>query len=233
VKLGWLGAAALVLTACAKDAPPPKPPALVKPPTPATVSVAQPGGDAADPHQAALLRQLQEPWGARNDKDDQVHAPTPDWENWKRVRYWGVEHFTGFRYGKDHHVVAIVFVHEAAADKPHTSETCMRSFEAWGRPQLKSLQVKFEPFQAHQSRFRGRPLSIHSVDGSFSTGFTTTRFSAAWAAYAAYPNACLIYAMAAPWRDHGELAQKVRDRWVNEGFKLMRPRTPEAPTRKP
>src|SRR5690606_3693419 len=97
---GW-GAVVLLLTAACGSSGVTQPPGA--PPSPHTVTVAEPGGDAHDPHKAALERQLKEPWGARNDKDDQLHAPTPDWQNWKRVRYWGVDHFTGFRYGDDHH----------------------------------------------------------------------------------------------------------------------------------
>jgi hypothetical protein len=28
-------------------------------------------------------------------------------------------------------------------------------------------------------------------------------------------------AVAVPWRDHKDLAQKLRDRWISEGFALM------------
>src|SRR5687768_5050364 len=77
-------------------------PTRPKPPTPASVTVKEPGGDAEDKQGAALFRQLDEAWGLRNDKDDQLHVPLPDHQHWKRVRFWGVEHFVGFRYGGDH-----------------------------------------------------------------------------------------------------------------------------------
>ena len=194
--------------------------------------MAEPGGDAHDPHEAALRRQLELAWGARNDKDDQVWAPTPDWERWKRVRYRGFEHFTGFRYGDDHHVIAVVFVQDVPEGTPVKSETCLRRFEQWGRPQIQFLDVKFGKFDVQHKSWRDQPLEVRSVDGEFATGFTKTRFSAAWTAYPAYPGACLVYAMAVPWRDHDELARKVRDRWVNEGFPQMILRTTERPVRK-
>jgi hypothetical protein len=203
-----------------------------KPPTPVSVNVAEPGGDAHDPHQAALLRQLEAPWGARNDKDDLVWAPTPDWENWKRVRYRGFEHFTGFRYGDDHHVIAVVFVQDVPEGTPVKSDVCMRRFEQWGRPQIQMFDVKFGQFNVVHKSWHDQPLEIRAVDGEFASGFTKTKFSAAWTAYPAYPNACLVYAMAVPWRDHDQLAQKVRDRWVSEGFVHMWPRTPDRPVRK-
>lgn len=207
-----------------------KPPGA--PPTPQTITVAQPGGDAHDPHWAALNRQLTEPWGARNDKDDQLHVPTPDWEKWKRVRYWGVEHFTGFRYGDDHHVIAIVFVQDIEPGEDNDSRACLRRFESWVRPQIKNFEVKLGPIGVRETGWREHKVLVQFVDGWVDTGFSRKEFSAAWAAYPAYPDACLIYAMAVPWRDQAELAKQVRDRWVGEGFQRMNPLTPARPFRK-
>lgn len=203
-----------------------------KPPTPESVTVAEPGGDAHDPHRAALLRQLERPWGARNDKDDQLHAPTPDWEKWKRVRYWGVDHFTGFRYGDDHHVIAIAFVQDIEDGDDNDSRSCLRRFEAWVRPQIRNFDVKLGPVGVRESTWRERKILVQFVDGWVDTGFSRKEFSAAWTAYPAYPDACLVYAMAVPWREQQELAKKVRDRWVAEGFQRMSPLTPTRPFRK-
>jgi len=204
-----------------------QPPGL--PPKPATVTVAEPGGDAADPHEAALTRLLAAPWGARNDKADQIRAPLPDWENWKRVRYFGVEHFVGFRYGDDHHAMALAFVQDLPPGTPVKSDSCMRHFEAWGLPQTHAFDVKFSPFEAHFAKWQNQILESRSVDGRVNLGFTAAEFSGAWAAYPAYPGGCLIYAIAVPWRDHKELAEKLRDRWVNEGFPLMNVVSPAMP----
>ena len=203
-----------------------------KPPTPESVTVAEPGGDAHDPHKFALTRQLSEPWGARNDKDDQLHAPTPDWEKWKRVRYWGVEHFTGFRYGDDHHVVAIVFVQPIERGDKNDSRACLRRFESWVRPQIRSYEVKLGPVGVRESAWRSEKILVQFVDGWVDTGFSRKEFSAAWAAYPAYPDACLVYAMAVPWREQPDLAKQVRDRWVAEGFQRMNPLTEVRPERK-
>src|SRR6185436_13955225 len=43
-----------------------------KPPSPESVTVKEPGGDAASPEEAALFRQLDEAWGQRDDKDGQL-----------------------------------------------------------------------------------------------------------------------------------------------------------------
>lgn len=196
------------------------------------MTVKEPGGDADDAQQAALFRQLDEGWGPRADKDEQLLVPLPDSEHWKRVRYWGVEHFLGFRYGKDHHALAIAFVQEVPAGTPVNTDTCMRRFEAWGRPQLKPFDVKFGQFGVQHQRWRGQRLDIYTVDGEVSVGFTTTSVSAAWAAYPAYSDGCLILAVGVPWRDHPDLAKQVRDRWVKEGFTQVDSKTTERAARR-
>ena len=74
---------------------------------------------------------------------------------------------------------------------------------------------------------------ISYVDGKLNWGLSRVEFSGAWAAYPAYSNACLIYAVGVPWREHGDLAQKLRDRFIDEGFALMNTLTTERPYRKP
>ena len=220
---------ALFSTACGSSAVR-QPPG--KAPSPQTVSVAEPGGDAHDPHEAALRRQLEQPWGRRNDKDDQVHVPTPDWEHWKRVRYWGVEQFAGWRYGDDHHVMAMLFVQDVPPGENNDSETCLRRFEAWGRPQIRGYDVKLGPMGMRQASWRDQPIVVKWVDGHVDLGFKRRQFSAAWSAYPAYADACLIYAVGVPWDGHEDLAKRVRDRWLDEGFERMQPLTPEKPVRK-
>jgi hypothetical protein len=192
--------------------------APMAPPTPASVSVKEPGGDAQDPQRAALERLLGEPWGGRTDKDEQLLAPMPDWEHWKRTRYWGFDHLVGFRYGKEHRAMIAARVHEMPAGVPVKSETCMREFVDWARPQIAGFDVKLSPFQVKVARWREQPLVIQSVDGWVSWGIGSADFSAAWAAYPAYKDACVIYGVAVPWRDQPELAKQVRDRWINQGF---------------
>lgn len=221
----------LVLSLPACGASQPAPGIARVPPTPASITKAEPGGDAPDPQAAALTRLLQSPWGHRPDKDDQLALALPDPDNWKRVRFFGVEHFVGFRYGNDHHALAAVFVQEAKDVATLTSAECLKRFEAWGRPRVEAFDVDFEPFAVEHSRFRGRPRIAFTMDGSVLLGFSRPEFSAAWTAYTIYPGACLISAIAVPWRKHPELARKVRDRFVDEGFGLLEPKTEQAPYR--
>ena len=221
---------AFVLGGCGSGAAPSTKPAGA-PPTPTTVTLQHPGGDAADPHVAALERLLKEPWGQRGDKDNQLLVALPDAANWKRVRYWGVEHFLGFRYGKEHHALVVIFVQNVEEQQP-SSEDCLRHFDAWGRPLIKPFDVDFDPFHPHHSKFRAKSLVTLDVDGKLSLGFSRPEFSAAWAAYPLYPKTCLISAVAVPWRTNHDLAQKVRDRFVSEGFAQLQPLTEEPPHRK-
>src|SRR5262245_57018221 len=211
-----LGVSLVALACASTPAPPRQPPG--RPPTPASVTKNEPGGDADDPHRAALERMLAEPWGSRNDKDDQVVAPLPDAPKWRRIRYWGFDHLAGFRYGKTYHAVGAIAVQDVPPGTPVRSETCLAAFESWARPQMQGLDVRFEPFQTTLARWRDQPLVIQAMDGWVSWGISSTEFSAAWAAYPAYKDACLIYAVAVAWRDSKDLAQKVRDRYVAEGF---------------
>lgn len=207
-----------------------QPPGL--PPAPASVTLKEPGGDAADAHAAALERLSTAPWGSRGDKDDQLAVPLPDSGNWKRVRYFGVEHYVGFRYGDDHHALVIAFTRQLPPGTAMKSDTCMRQFEAWGLPQTHPFDVKFSPFETHLGKWQGQILESRSVDGRVNLGFTSSEFSGAWAAYPAYADGCLVMAIAVPWRDHKDLAQKLRDRWVTEGFALMATASNVRPERK-
>jgi len=231
--LSILGFVAVILSlgACSSAAAPPAAPAAPppRPPTPATVTQAQPGGDAEDPHRAALERLLASPWGARNDKGDQIHAPLPDWENWRRVRYFGFDHLAGFRYGKAYHAASVARVQELPPGTVARSETCLRAVEAWVRPQLQGFEVKLGPIDSKLTRWRDQALEIHTVDGWVSWGVGSADFSAAWTAYPAYPNACLVFGIAVPWRDQKELAIRVRDRFVSEGLTLLQALTPDVP----
>lgn len=203
-----------------------------RPPTPASVTVAEPGGNAADPNLAALDRVVTGRWGLRDDKDHQLLVPLPDWRKWRRVRYWGVHHFTGFRYGDSHHVIAIVFVKPVPEGVTPDADACMERFVSWARSRIRNFDVKLTPIERKDARWHHKQMDVETVDGNVDFGFSHHPFSAAWATYPAYPDACLIYAIAVPWRGHKEIAQEVRDRFVAEGFWRMRPLTKMAPHRK-
>ncbi len=201
------------------------------PPTPASVTLAEPGGDAHDPHEAALLRQLEQGWGFQVDKDNQLRLPLSDTEHWQRVRFRLIDHFTGFRYGKDRHLVTVAFVVDTPPDEKQTSESCMARFEASAIEKAETAGARYREVRGKTLRWKKKPLLVHSTDGSLDFFFRHYEFSAAWAAYPAYRDACLVYAVVVQWEGYPELARKVRDRWVDEAFVAIKPLTRTRPYR--
>ncbi|HEY3595327.1 MAG TPA: hypothetical protein VGL13_15680 [Polyangiaceae bacterium] len=110
------------------------------PPSETSVTREEPGGNANDPHQSALRRLLAAGWGWRNDKQDALHVPLPDWQNWRRIRYFGVPSFVGFRYGDDHHAVIAIWVRDVD-EGVTTPDACLESFEHWAEPTAHEFSV--------------------------------------------------------------------------------------------
>ena len=200
-------------------------------PSPNSVTLEEPGGDAPDPHAASLAKLIEAPFGWAGDKDDQVRIMLPDAGEWKRVRYHGFEHLTGFRYGIDHHAISVVLVHDTRQGRAPTSESCMRYAETLARPRAKELAVETQPIVETRSTWRGEPLIIHSTDGEFPFGFRRISFSAAWVAYPAYESSCLYQVFAAKYEGHPELARMLRDRWMAEAATKIDTRTTIKPYR--
>jgi hypothetical protein len=200
-------------------------------PSPQSVELEEPGGDAPDAHAAALARLMTSPFGWASDKDDQVRIQLPDPGLWKRVRYRGFEHLTGFRYGQDHHAISVVLVHDTRQGRAPTPESCMRYAETLARPKAQALAVETQPIVETQVTWRGKPLLVHSVDGEFPFGFRRISFSAAWVAYPAYESACLYQAIGVQYEGHPELARRLRDRWVTQSATQIDIRTTTKPYR--
>ena len=184
-----------------------------------------------DEHWVALQRQLQEPWERRADKDEQLLVPLADADNWKRVRFWLIDHFTGFRYGDDFHALNVVFIHDVEPGTKLTPELCMKMAERWARPQLRAFDVRMGPIQSRSANWKHTEIPVRVADAVVDYGTGPAQFSAAWAAYPAYTDACLVFAFAVPWGEHRELAMQVRDRWIEEGVKRIKPRTEARPHR--
>ena len=88
-------------------APPPSTPAD-RLATKTTVSRKNPGGDAVDAHNAAVNRLVNETIGYQRDKFNSLAVFLPDTRHWKRVRFYGYPTRVGFRYGDEHHAIALV-----------------------------------------------------------------------------------------------------------------------------
>jgi hypothetical protein len=216
----------LAVAAGCHSALPPRPPFL--PPSPTSITLEEPGGNSSDPHAAALQRLIAEPWGWRNDKDDVLHVPLPDSQNWRRVKYIGVPSFVGYRYGDAHHAVIAVWVR--AADEGNASPvTCLASFEDWGGPTARSFSVDIDPGNLSRVPWTDREAVIKPVDAKINTLFARKDYRAAYAGYVMWPGTCTIFGVAVPVRGATELAKAVRDRFIREGFARMQQRSGRAP----
>lgn len=233
----WLGSMSAVLTLGVSACSPASTSREPSMPTTAGPTVglvaAMPGADEApkDEHEIALLRQLTEPFHRRADKDEQLLVPLADANNWKRVRFWLVDHFTGFRYGEDFDALNVVFIHDVEPGVELTSEYCMKNAERWARPQLRAFDVRMGPIQTRTVRWKHTDVSVRTADALVDYGVGPSQFSAAWAAYPAYEDACLVFAFAVPWGEHRDLAVQVRDRWIEEGVRRLKPLTAGRPHR--
>jgi hypothetical protein len=203
---------------------------------PTSISREEPGGNAADPHESALQRLRTEPWGWRNDKQDALHVPLPDWQNWRRIRYYGVTSFVGFRYGDDHHAVIAIWVRET--DEGTTADECLEKFEKWASPTAHSFSVQVGPGTVTHVPWTPKPeesphgeltVAVKSLQAEVNTLLSRKSYAAAYAAYVMWPKTCTIFGVAVPERDSEELAREVRDRYVNDGFWRLERRSELAP----
>lgn len=212
-----------------------KPPGVA--PAAESVSRDKPGGDAHDPHWAALDRLLTSTWAGRRDKDRQLVVPLPDAGNWKRVRYWLFNHFVGFRYGKDFHSLNVVMLRDLPPVEPGpvdrtVSERCARDAEEWARPMLGGFAVETDNWDFQLTQWAGRELFVRTADVKVKLGVKNHAFAAAWVGYPAYPDTCMIFGLAVRHGSHAKVAETVRQRWIDEGLKYMHPLTTERPFRK-
>ncbi|MEJ7729318.1 MAG: hypothetical protein WKG00_08885 [Polyangiaceae bacterium] len=227
----WTAFVALLLAGCASSGPPPKPPGL--PPTPKTVTLKNPGGDAADPEQAALKRLLEEPWGFKRDRWKTMRVPLADWKHWRRVRLWGHPMRASYRYGDEAYAVETVWYQPA--EGPDDPDACMARFLAYARPITESFDVRLGPATpsrtTQQVGGESRPMLVHTFDGSIESLLGGDEYVAALAAYQSWPGTCLVYAFAVRADNHRDLAVQVRDRWVSDGAKrlLWEKKVTEAP----
>jgi hypothetical protein len=219
--MGSIGLVALATAAlaCSASTPPtpPKPPGVA--PTPKTVTIENPGGDAADPEWAALDRLAREPWGARRDRYNTLVVPLSDARHWQRVRLWGYPTRASFRFGDEHYGVVSIWYHRAEGkDDP---ESCLDRFIAEARPVAENYGTKIGESHLVRTMARTRqglqPMVVRVVDASVDGFFEAKEYAGALAAYPSWPGTCLIQGFVVVAGKHKALAQRIRDRWVTEG----------------
>jgi len=211
--------------------PPALPPGL--PPTPASITRANPGGDAADPEEAALARLAAESWGFRRDRFNTLRIPLTDWKHWQRVRLWNHPTRTAFRYGDDHYAVIGVWYTPIEGD--NDPDTCIAKFLSENTPVAEAYGARVGKVKVVHTEQdvdgEMRPMTIRVIDGSVESLFESNDYVGALAAYQSWPGTCLLHGFAVVATEHHELAVKIRDRWVAEGAVrlLWEKRITEAP----
>jgi hypothetical protein len=215
-------------------APPAQPPG--QPPTPTSITRANPGGDADDPERAALERLLAEPWGNRRDRFNSLHVPLADWKKWRRVRIWNHPTRATYRYGDDHYAVATILY--TPIDGPNDPDTCLADFWQKASPLADAYGVRLGESQIFRTTQdvdgETRPLVLKLLDGSLESVFSSDEYVGAVAVYQSWPDTCLVHAFAVKSGAHRDLALKVRERWISEGAPKLRwlPKITEAPETK-
>jgi hypothetical protein len=222
--------ASLAVLACG-SAPPTRPPG--SPPTPASVTRENPGGDAADPERAALERLLVEPWGRQQDRFKTLDVPLVDWKSWRRVRILTYPTRATFRYGDEHYAALSVLYTDTSG--PSDPDSCLDEFWTKTAPLADGYGVRLGEAQiirtTQEIDGEVRPLVFKVLQGSVASVLASDEYVGAIAVYESWPGTCLVAAMAVKASQHPELARRVRDRWIDEGAPKLRwiSRITEAP----
>lgn len=232
---GSFVAVALTSAALGCSAVPPPPPLGVPPaaPAPHTITLENPGGDAADPEWAALDRLSREPWGARRDRADTLLIPLVDAGHWTRVRLWGYPTRAAFRFGDEHYGVVAVWYQKAAGKSDALS--CLEQFIEDARPAAEQYGVhvlhthRYPTVQ--RSRGKATRVEVQVIDASVEGIFSEKQYRGALASHTSWPGTCLIEGFVVRADKHPDLASKVRERWVTQSAArvVWHPRVMEPP----
>jgi hypothetical protein len=216
--LAWLVTAACAAAGC--SGAPRQPPGV--PPTPRSITREEPGGDAFDPHRAALDRLVKQPWGWRSDKRDALHFPLTDWKNWRRVRFFGVPTFVGFRYGDRHRAVAAMRVTPVRDGDPPTPAMCMQRAFEWGEPIADGSSTKLGAYVDRLTTWRSRDdMLIRTMQADIKTLLARKRYYAVVGSMLPWPGVCATYGYAFEADDADDMALRARDRYAAEAFQQL------------
>jgi hypothetical protein len=187
----------------------------------------EPGGDAANPEIAALERLEREAWRMRADSTGSVAVPLADGVTWRRVRFWMVKTFTGFRYGDDHHAVAAVFLRPAPPRA--TAESCLHDFESWAGAYTQGMGIEITAPTVTKAPWRGERVAVRAREGSVLWALEKRNYAGVYGSYLPWSGTCLTLGYAFPMREDPALARRVRDRFVEQAFSRLHTATPPPP----
>jgi hypothetical protein len=165
-------------------------------------------------HSAALEQLKIAPFGFVVDKQVSIRIPLPDAPHWTRVRFWGVESLAGFRYGKEHHAVVGATITHVDPDAPQGA--CTKAFEEWAMPWVQTFEVELKRDPPRAIPWHAKIVDIDLLYARAATLAMREGYAVAYAAYPAWPGACLILGIAVPAREDEERARAVRDRFAQE-----------------
>lgn len=158
-RVRFLATTLLASLMCACTPPAPSAPEARVPTTTASVSKANPAGDAAEPEDAAATRLLEAASSERPDRWHSLGVQLPDAPNWRRVRFFGHPTRVSHRYGDDH--FAVDSVDYRAADGDDTPEGCLSRFVDEARAEGQKLGVEFGAILRGNGR---HPRGVESID---------------------------------------------------------------------
>lgn len=227
-----LGCVAVALGVGCTPVPPAPVSLAARTPTPGSVTRENPGGDALSPEDAALERLLAKPGGMRTDRAATLVVALPDAERWRRVRFLGYPTRAGFRYGDDHHAVAVVIYEDAGGDDDPFA--CVERFARRASRIARLFDLELDPLErelhqhdrgveagalllaARNATVAHEPADMPVVRtrARFVTLLDRDRYVAAVAAYRSWPGSCLLQGFAARAGGDEALASRVVDRWV-------------------
>jgi hypothetical protein len=227
---------------CAAEPPPPPqaPPPPPQAPDPAagvasprSVTAAHPGGDAADPELAAFSLLEREGFEYRRDRYNTLSLQLMDAKHWRRVKLWGYATRVAFRFGDEHYGVVAVWYEPAKG--PDDPESCLKRFIDEGRPAAEAFGVDAREVRLvrtlQQDGLRTKPMVIDVIDAQLKATDEPKEMAGAIAAYTSWPGTCLIQGFVVIAAKHGDIARRIRERWVVEGAPRLEwhPRVSAAP----
>jgi hypothetical protein len=165
-------------------------------------------------HSAALEELKIAPMALVVDAQRSIGFPLPDGRRWARVKLFGIESLVGFRYGKEHHAVVAGTIVHLPLDAPQGA--CTKSFEDWATPWIRAFDVELVRDPPRAFSWNTRIVDVDLLFARAATLAMREAYAVAYAAYPAWPGACLILGIAVPARDDEERARAVRDRFAQE-----------------
>jgi len=193
-------------------------------PTPSSVTMDEPGGDAPDKELAALTRLVEaKEVGKRGDKWGTLKIGQIDPNHWKRATIFGTPTRVTFTYGDSSHAVSAV-VYEPS-EGPSDPRACLAKFLRFANDMATTYDIEYQvsPVYDREQVIDGqkKPMAEVLVEGHVNYAFMANDYVAGIVAYDSFPGTCLVQSFAAVSTRHPAAARKARDVWINQAAPLL------------